>query len=101
LIVEAGADIAAIGEFALHALREHERCELPSFERGLIADNDEFPLVDAFGFEPGLRAAYAIGGIRLLRNDAFKTLFGERFKYVWTIAFDVGRKPDRRVSASE
>ena len=99
--VEAGADLADIGELAAVLRRQQQRAEAAALVAFRPADDDEFLALDAFDLEPVAGARAAVGRARLLRDDALAALLADRVEHLLAAADDMVAVEDRRRHAFE
>ena len=93
--VEAGSDLAGVGELALVADPEQQRAEAAALVAFRPADKDELLPLDAFDLEPVAGPCSAIGSIGALRDDPLAALVADRVEQSLALADDMVAVDDR------
>src|SRR5206468_11702460 len=92
---------SSIGELPALFDGEKERPEPAALVAFRPADDHEFLPLDALDLQPVARAAPAVRGARLLRDDPLAALLADRLEHLLAAANDVIAVEDRRRDALE
>src|SRR5687768_16917094 len=96
LRVEAGPDLAGVGQLFALAHAQQQRAEAAALVAFRPADDHELLPLDAFDLEPAARARAAIGGARLFRDDALAALRANGVEQGLALRDDMVAVDDRR-----